>query len=145
MRVVERGSMRVVGIEVVAGWDDLWTEMPRAWGVLRERATELGGRTSEVFVDVSVEEDGGRYRQVVGAEVEPDAAVPDGMVAVDVPAQRYLHHRHEGTLEAIAESFGRMYSWARENGHRVGSFKLDIGYTLAGDETTHDLFIRLEP
>lgn len=145
MEIVEKGPLRIVGIEVLGEWEALWTEVPKAWRLLHERAAEIVGREDDVFVDVSVEKTGSRYRQVVGAVVESDAPVPHGMTAVDVPAQQYLHHRHEGPVQAIAESFGRIYAWARESGLRAGEFKLDVGYTQAGDETMHDLFVRIEP
>jgi len=141
VRIVEKGAFQVIGIEVVAPWRDLWTEVPRAWQQLRARVVEIAHRTSEVLLDVSVEERAGVYRQVVGAEVSTLEFVPEGMVGLEVPAQRYLHFRHEGPLEAIAESFGAMYAWGREQGHRLGAFKLDLGYTHEGGESEHDLYV----
>jgi len=38
-----------------------------------------------------------------------------------------------------------MYAGARDNGHPVGEFRLEIGYTVEGDEPTHDLDIGLLP
>lgn len=143
MTIVEQEALQVIGIEVVAPWRELWTEVPKAWRELRARSGEIACRTSEVFLDVSVEERGGVYRQVVGAAVSTVERVPEGMVALEIPAQRYLHYRHEGTLEAIAESFGKMYEWGREQGHELGAFKLDVGYTLEGDEREHDLYIQV--
>lgn len=143
MEIVERGPFHVVGIEVVAPWSELWMEVPKAWSILRARAAEIPGRTGEVFVDVSVEEREGVYRQVVGAEVGAVGDVPDGMVAIEIPAQRYLHYRHEGTLEAIAESFGKMYAWGREHGVVLDAFKLDVGYTRSGEDDGHDLYVRV--
>lgn len=143
MEVVEKGPIKVVGIEVRAPWQELWTEAPKAWQRLRSRAGEITERASEVFVDVSVEVKDGIYTQVVGAEVRSLDAVPEGMVALEIPAQRYVHFRHEGTLEAIAESFGKLYAWGRDEGHELDEFKLDIGYTLEGGERVHDLYVRV--
>lgn len=143
MEIVEKGPLKVVGIEVVASWRDLWTEAPRAWEQLRARAGEIRNRTGEVFLDVSLEQNEGIYRQVVGAEVNSLEVVPAGMVGVEIPAHRYIRYRHQGTLEEIAESFGRIYEWASENGHEADSFKLDEGYTLTGDEREHDLYVRI--
>lgn len=143
MEIVERGPLRVIGIEVVATWRELWTEAPKAWQLLRARADEIPNRAGKVFIDVSLEENEGTYRQVVGAEVDSLDVVPEGMIGVEIPPHRYLRYRHRGTLEEIAESFGRIYAWAAENGLEVDSFKLDEGYTLAGDEDEHYLFVRL--
>lgn len=143
MEVVERMAMQVIGIEVIAPWQDLWTRVPLAWEELRARSGEIGNRASESFVDVSVEERDGTYRQVVGAEVRPAEAVPEGMIVLEIPYGRFVHLRHEGGLEEIARSFGRMYAWAGAEGHRVDAFKLDAGYTQEGGERLHDLYVRL--
>lgn len=145
VEIVEKGPVRVVGIEVNAPWRELWTEVPKAWQLLRARAGEIAHRSGEVFLDVSVEVRDGVYRQIVGAEVSAIERVPEGMVGLEIPAQRYLRYRHEGTLEAIAESFAKMYAWGRERGHALDEFKLDVGYTLEGGERTHDLYVRVVP
>ncbi len=143
MEIVEKGPVRVVGIEVVAAWRELWTEVPKAWQLLRARSGEIAHRSSEVALDVSVEEREGVYQQVVGAEVRVLERVPEGMVGLEIPAKRYLRYRHEGTLEAIAESFAKMHAWGSERGHALDAFKLDVGYTLNGGERAHDLYVRV--
>lgn len=142
-RIVERPASLVVGLKVEASWDALWTEMPKAWRTLFARADELADRLDDVFVDVSLAQQDGRYTQLVGAEVRTAKQIPDGMVAVSIPAQRYVAARHVGPLQGIAESFGALYAWAERHGHPVDAFKLDVGYRPDGRETEHMLFVRL--
>jgi len=141
MEIVELGPLKVVGIEVVAPWTELWTAVPRAWETLRARAGEIHHRTSDVFVDVSVEERAGTYRQLVGAEVNSLEHIPEGMTGLEIPARRYLHFRHEGPLEAIAASFGEMYAWGTEHARTLDALKLDFGYNQQGTESGHDLYV----
>lgn len=37
----------------------------------------------------------------------------------------------------------KMYDWAEENGLSPDDFKIDIGYTLDGNESAHELFVRI--
>lgn len=142
MKIVERKSFKAVGIKVSAVWEDLWTEMPRAWATFISRHEEIRNRVNDRFMDVSLEETDGRYTQFICAEVSSIAEVPSGMEGVEFPAQKYVYLRHTGSLPEIAESFGKMYEWADSAGISTDEFKLDEGYTKDGTEDGHDLFIR---
>lgn len=41
MLPVEKAALRVVGISVMATWDQLWTEMPRGWRHFFSRHAEI--------------------------------------------------------------------------------------------------------
>lgn len=43
-----------------------------------------------------------------------------------VPADRFLHHRHEGPVRSIADRFGAMYKWAAQRGLQVGLWRADL-------------------
>ncbi len=144
MEVVHRDRMLIVGLEVKAEWQALWTEMPEAWEELRARADEIENQAGDVYVDVTVEVEDDIYTQLVGAEVDEAGAVPDGMTLHEVPAATYIHHRHIGPPAGIPDTFGLMYDWADEQDLPAGDFKLDMGYTPAGDEKEHHLYIRVE-
>lgn len=143
MEVVHRERMLIVGLEVEAEWRALWTEVPEAWERFRERVDEIQHRTGSVFVDASVDATDDTYTQRLGVEVDRADEVPDGMTALDVPAANYIHHRHIGPPEAIADTFHLMYDWADEQEIPVEAFKLDFGYTAAGDGDEHHLYIRV--
>jgi len=142
--VVELGAMIVVGLEVRASFRGLWREVPRAWEALFVRAAEIAHRSGPTFVDVSVDVEDGIHRQVVGAQVASAGEVPDGMTALEIPARRYLHHRHRGPLTGIAASFAKMHLWAQAKGLSTGDFKLDVGYTRGFTEKAHDLYLAIE-
>lgn len=143
MEIVERDGLRVVGRKVEADWEQLWTVMPEAWKEFIARCGEIGHRTGDAFLDLSLGREGDLYTQLVCVEVSELAAVPEEMVTLEIPSQSYIRHRHIGPAAKIAESFGAMYEWARSNGHPVDAFKIDHGYTEGGQEEEHELFIRL--
>jgi predicted transcriptional regulator YdeE len=143
MQVIEKPGFRVIGLEVTAPWEALWTVMPNAWDAFFERRHEISGLLSATNMDISIEQREGVYRQLLAAEVDESGTPPPGMRVLQVPAQRYLHHWHNGSLAGIALSFGTMYEWAAAQGLALDTFKLDIGYTAKGQESAHDLLIRL--
>lgn len=144
MEIIERDSFTVIGIEVEAPWDELHEKMPKTWQEFKNRLDELSDRKSDVMMDISLDVTDGRYTQLIGVEVEKSAAVPDGMEKVEIPTQSYIYHQHEGDLSGIAESFGKMYDWAKEREIGTGEFKIDCGYRKDGTETEHALFIRVD-
>lgn len=145
MQSVEKAGFTIVGVQVIAEWDQLWTAVPQAWQQFIARVDEVENRTGTTFVDVSLDKQKGVYTQVVGVEVSEATNVPAGMVAVDIPTQTYLHEHHHGGLPDIASTFERIYTWAEENGCAVDDFKLDIGYTASMQEQDHDLYVRIQP
>ena len=145
MEIVEREALTVIGLPVRAAWKDLWNEMPDAWQHFIGRRAEIDDAVSETFIDVSLEKNEGEYLQRVGAQVAQVRHIPEGMSAVEIPAQPYTHHKHEGPADGIAETFGAMYDWAQQHQQPAGDFKLDAGYTASGGEREHDLFIGLLP
>lgn len=143
MEIVRKGPFKVVGIRVVADWESLWTEMPRAWRDFAARHGEIRNRVADTFLDVCAGKSEGKYTQLICAEVSEIEEVPAGMVALEIPSLTCVRYEHHGPLPGIAASFGRMYEWAQRNDHVADEFKLDIGYTLEGTEEQHELFIRL--
>jgi len=145
MDLMEREGLTVVGLPVETRWDALWVEVPKAWKRLLERHDEIESRASDIFVGVSLAKIGSVHHELVGAEVSSLGCVPEGMLAVEIPAQRYVNAIHDGPAIEIADTFGQMHGWARQRGLFLGAFKLDFGYTEAGGERSHDLFVGLLP
>jgi predicted transcriptional regulator YdeE len=142
MEIVELGETVVVGIEVVADFSQLLSEMPAAWCELFSRQDELPASDTGVFVEASDHLGDGRYREIIGAvAVVADIPVPDGMAVTLLPAGRFVHHRHDGTVATIAGGFQAIYDWAAEQGLTLGNRKFDVGYTADGVQQPHELYI----
>lgn len=134
----------VVGIPVVARFDELSTLVPAAW----RRLAEIAELRHEVFVELSTDLGDGHYHEVLGLLREVDSAqdLPlPASVAVLVPPGEWLSARHEGPVEAIGDTFGELIDAARRAGRRPSGEKLDIGYRLDGAAESHELRIRVLP
>ncbi|WP_430333429.1 effector binding domain-containing protein [Rhodococcus sp. ACT016] len=143
MQIVERPATTIVGIEVVAPFDELAVVVPQAWARVFARRSDLLTGPDDVFVEFSTDLGDGVYRELLGVVVEAlPASLPEGWTIAKAPAGRYLHHPHRGDEAAIGDSFAFMYRWAEVNELRPGAYKLDVGYRPDRDGA-HDLFLGL--
>jgi predicted transcriptional regulator YdeE len=143
MKIVAKEAFTVIGIKVEADWQGLHKVMPSSWEKAKERLDEIEGRKDDVMMDVSLDVTDGQYTQLIGVEVEKGSVVPDEMEKVDIPTQKYIYEQHQGALEGIAETFGRMYDWAEEHDVKTGDFKIDYGYLKDNTDHVHDLYVKV--
>lgn len=140
MELRERSGFTVVGVEVVGSFGELSGLVPAAWRTLFARARELPPPPDGNFVEVSLDLAHG-YREVLGVVAPDTIHVPEDMHTAYVPGGQFLHHRHEGPVQGIADSFAAMYEWAAQQGLRVGLWRVDAGYRPDGREEAHDLLV----
>lgn len=141
MEVIDKSGFAVVGIKVEAEWEELHTKMPKAWQEMKQRLEEISNRKGDIMMDLSLWEEGGTYKQLVGVETTLDTEVPKGMTKIIIPPKKYVWHQHKGELSEVGETFGQMYEWAEQQNVETGNFKIDVGYRMDGAESTHDLHI----
>ncbi|KQV08828.1 effector binding domain-containing protein [Devosia sp. Root105] len=140
IETVELPEMHAIGVLVEAHWNDLPKAIPAAWTRLFE--TDTGASS---FLEVSISRDNGIYRELVGYLAAKKTEVPDGMVRIVVPAQRYLRIIHDGPLVEIAAGFEKLYAHAAVAGLKATDYKLDFGYLPGLPAGRHELHVGLEP
>lgn len=143
MEILEKGEFKAVGLQVLAEWEQLVTKMPEKWEVFKDNVHKIKHRTENTMMNISRSEEGGVYVQLICVQVDKFEDVPPEMTTLSVPAQKYIHHRHNDNIEKITESFGLMYDWAKEQGIDAGVFKIDSGYLPDGSEEYHDLYVKI--
>ncbi|OPA75358.1 AraC family transcriptional regulator [Paenibacillus selenitireducens] len=118
MKVVELNEMKLVGLRVVCPGDQYVNEIPKASLVLKERLNEINDVVRPIrligafFVgDFSEEEDG----YWVCVEVNTSIQIPEGMVSVVVPKQKYAVIRHNGSYSDIRNTYEKLHHWIEEN------------------------------
>jgi predicted transcriptional regulator YdeE len=141
VEVVQRPEATVLGVEVVAAFDELGVLVPAAWEQVFARVAQLPVPPPHRFAEASRHLGEGRYRETVGVLVGGPVEVPDGMVLTTLPAGRYVRHRHTGPVETIADGFRAAHEWAGQHGLQVGDVKLDVGYAADGTTGPHELFV----
>lgn len=118
VKVVELSEKRLVGIRVVCSGDQYANEIPIASLKLKERLNEIHdvinpAKLVGAFIagDFSEEEDG----YWVCVEVNEIRQVPEGMVSLIVPKQKYAVMRHNGPNYEIRNTYEELHHWIKEN------------------------------
>lgn len=148
MKVSELEEMKLVGLRVICEGDRYVIEIPKASINLKDRLNEIKGiltpaRLVGAYVvgDYSDDEDG----YWVCIEVKEHDEVPDGMVAITIPPQRYAVIRHEGPNSEIRNTYEKLHRWIEENGieriHRAWHLEIsDVWGNREQNEVEVDLY-----
>ncbi|OQS11026.1 MerR family transcriptional regulator [Chromobacterium violaceum] len=107
--IVALPTFRVVGL----AWSPQDEgDIPAMWQRFLEREHEIAdARPGSSYGLCQPLPDGG-WRYLAALQTAPDAPVPDGMAAVDVPAQRYARFRHVGPVSGLSATFQAIHgSW----------------------------------
>lgn len=114
MKVVELDEKKLVGIRVVCPGDQYANEIPKASVMLRYRLGEIQevihpARLVGAFIvgDYSEEEDG----YWVCVEVSEFKEIPEDMVSLVVPKQKYAVITHKGPNHQIRNSYEQLHRW----------------------------------
>lgn len=117
-KVVEQEAFTVVGM----AWNSQCSEgdVPSMWQRFIPREHEIEGkRQPAVSYGICIPSDSEQYTYVAGFEAE-GASVPDGMIKVSVPAQRYAVFTHKGKTAGMGETYELIYSkWLPLQGLKV--------------------------
>jgi predicted transcriptional regulator YdeE len=140
IETVDLPELVAIGFEVEARWDELPTAVPAAWKRLFERDTG-----ASAFLEVSISQDDGVYRELVGFLAATRTEVPEGMTRLVIPPRRYLRAIHDGPLSGIPEGFARLYAYAAAQDLPASQFKLDFGYRPGLPPGRHELHVGLDP
>lgn len=134
MEIVERPALHLDGATLTADLSVLPLEVPALW----RRVMEHASADDEVFAELSDEPGGDEHVITVGRLVDQV-----GVDTVEIPAGRWLHHRHEGPVEDVGATYDAMFDHAEQAGLALTRRKLDVGYRPDGAETAHDLYLQL--
>ncbi|WP_409340754.1 GyrI-like domain-containing protein [Paenibacillus sp. MBLB4367] len=119
MKIKELHKMKLVGLRIVCHGDQYAVEIPKAAIRLKERLHEIKQALDPIRLvgafypgDFTEEEDG----YWVCVEVKDDSHIPDGMVCVSVPSQKYAVIRHEGPNTGIQQTYEYLHKRIAEQG-----------------------------
>lgn len=138
IETVSYPELSVIGCMVEAGPDDPPAAIASAWE--RVFAAETGATS---FAAVSLPEEDGKRRDLVGFLAARATEIPAGMVRVDLAAGRYLRTVHDGAVSGIAEGFARLRTHAAANGLALSGIGLDFGHRPGLPDGRHELHLAL--
>ncbi|MEK4980068.1 GyrI-like domain-containing protein [Bacillus sp. FSL K6-6540] len=142
MKIVELNGMNLVGIRVVCPGDQYVHEIPKASVLLKERLNEISEVVQPArligafFVEDLTEEEDGYW---VCVEVNEITEVPEGMVSVVIPKQKYAVQRHKGPNYEIRNTYDELHNRIKENKHErlLRSWHLEISDEWGHGDVNH--------
>ncbi|ROO51111.1 putative transcriptional regulator YdeE [Micromonospora sp. Llam0] len=143
MRIVSREPVVVVGLPVVAPFQELSRLVPTAWRQLFDRCADLPPSADGTFAEASYHLGEGRYQEVVGVAVSPQAPISGQWTTAHVPGGDWAYCRHTGPVAEIGDTFGAIEQWLRDQGRTVGGMKLDLGYRSDAQPQVHELYVHV--
>jgi AraC family transcriptional regulator len=125
-KIERHPAYRIVGMKVRG--KNQQGEIPKMWGEFAARVAEVQDRAEQDVtygVSANYAEDTGEFDYVAGIHVNPTAAVPQGMVSWDIPAQTYAVF--SCTLPTIGETMNYIHhTWLPASGyHHTGGPELE--------------------
>ncbi|WP_144512949.1 GyrI-like domain-containing protein [Bacillus sp. FJAT-22090] len=117
--VKELGEIKLVGFRVLCPGDEYVNEIPKASIELQKRLHEIQQvinpslQIGAFVVDNSTEEEDGYW---ICVEVKEYVDIPEGMVELTVPPQKYGALKHTGSNNMIRNSYNSLHEWIEEKG-----------------------------
>jgi predicted transcriptional regulator YdeE len=120
INIIDLEEKKLVGLRVVCPGDQYVHEIPKATARLIERLNEISrklnpSRLMGAFIVGETTADNDGYW--VCTEVEDFVNIPNDMVTITIPKQRYAVIKHEGPNFKIMNTYERLHKWIYENGY----------------------------
>jgi len=138
IETVSYPELTAIGFMVEATREELPAAVSAAWE--RLFAADSGATS---FAAVTLPEENGLRRELVGFLAARATEIPPGMVRIDLDAGRYLRLIHDGPVSAIPDGFARLQAHAAANGLKVSGIALDFGHRPGLPDGRHELHLAL--
>jgi len=97
------------------------TEIPKQWQEFPTRVMPLRTKGGPIAYGVIHDAEGEAFRCLVSVEVASAEGLPEGIVALEAPAQRYAVFSHPGHVSTLCQTIDAMFtSWLPESGQQTG-------------------------
>lgn len=116
--IERRPAMRIAGL---MGRHDMSSAngFPQQWQQFGAYIGNVPGAVPGAAYGVVADADESTCEYMSGMEVTANAELPKEFKVLDVPAQRYARHRHEGHISNIRSTIGAVYGqWLPQSGYR---------------------------
>lgn len=130
-QIITVPALQIVAIKVVGRHSELSHRVPIAWLDLTNRLDQIPHKVDPtVFYGLFPESDqlndgqNGVFTYWVGTAVSEFADLPEGMVTLTVPEQRYVVATVKGDKEAITQAYTGLFGWLKEQRQQTAADRL---------------------
>ncbi|WP_245604612.1 GyrI-like domain-containing protein [Paucisalibacillus globulus] len=119
-KIIKGKELKLVGFRVLCQGEQYMVEIPKAVIELERRVSEIRHAIPSVqigafVVETEKEEKDGYW---ICVEVEQYEDIPDGMVTLTIPSQRYATWHHNGPNIEIMGAYNKLHNWMLTNKYR---------------------------
>lgn len=117
--VINLEELKLVGFRVLCAEDQYAKEIPKTSMILTNRQNEIKNAINKeiqygaFIVDTHAESEDGYW---VAVAVDKFENIPDGMVTLRIPPQRYATATYHGSNKGIFEAYEQLHKWTFEQG-----------------------------
>ncbi|MDM5317271.1 GyrI-like domain-containing protein [Fictibacillus sp. b24] len=120
MQVKNVGEIKLIGYRVICAGEKYIEEIPNAAELLKQRTNEIknvlnaGQQIGAFIVDAPSPKEDGYW---ICVQVSQYETIPENMVALTIPPQRYATISHKGPNVQIRNSYEHLHTWIAEQGY----------------------------
>lgn len=141
-------EIKLVGFRVLCEGEKYIEEIPKAARLLKERSGEIkyvlepGQQIGAFVVEESTPDEDGYW---IGVQVEEYEDIPEGMVTLNIPSQKYAAIVHCGPNDRIRSSYEELHQWISEQGleRAIQGWNLEIYQKENDPENPGDVRVEL--
>jgi predicted transcriptional regulator YdeE len=141
-------EIKLVGFRVLCEGEKYIEEIPKAARLLKERSGEIKyvldseQQIGAFVVEKSTPDEDGYW---IGVQVEEYEDIPEGMVALKIPSQKYGSIMHCGPNDLIRGSYEELHQWISEQGleRAIQGWNLEIYQKENDPENPGDVRVEL--
>ena len=144
--IKELGSIPLVGFRVICEGDQYPVEIPKSAAILKDRTAEIknlmneGNQVGAFVVDAPSEKEDGYW---VCVQVSEYCDIPEGMIALTIPSQKYATIIHDGPNYEIMNSYETLHQWIAENQLKRATTKWSLEFYQRPENTPADVLVEL--
>jgi predicted transcriptional regulator YdeE len=141
-------QIKLVGFRVLCEGEQYIEEIPKAARLLNERSGEIKKvldseqQVGAFVVEESTPDEDGYW---IGVQVDEYEDIPEGMVTLNIPSQKYAAIKHHGPNDRIRSSYVELHQWISEQGleRAIKGWNLEIYQKENDPETPEDVRVEL--
>ncbi len=146
MEIKELNEVKLVGFRVFCEGDQYQEEIPQAAALLKNRVSEIknilndGRQVGAFIVDAPSDDLDGYW---VCVQVSEYGDIPDDMVTLTVPPQKYATIMHNGANHFIMNSYEKLHHWIADNHFRRADQSWNLEFYQRIVNTPEDVLVEL--
>ncbi|NKI23640.1 AraC family transcriptional regulator [Paenibacillus dendritiformis] len=123
--IVTKKEFKIAGM----GWTGPFSaapEIPGLWRAFAERVHEIEYRIHPFQYVAASHDRPTDFTYYIGMEVSDWGRLPDGMIGLTIPTQRYARFTFTGPMAQVSDFYVRCFDWIRQEGYEKNKAVLGL-------------------